>query len=59
MKQERHDVFNQLVGDRLGLSHCTFAVRADHRSHGEQLSFGNRGVGALITALLFAVGFAA
>jgi hypothetical protein len=26
---------------------------------GEQLSFGNRGVGALITALLFAVGFAA
>jgi hypothetical protein len=26
---------------------------------GEQLSFRNRGVGALITALLFAVGFAA
>jgi hypothetical protein len=26
---------------------------------GEHLSFGNRGVGALITALLFAVGFAA
>jgi hypothetical protein len=26
---------------------------------GERLSFGNRGVGALITALLFAVGFAA
>jgi hypothetical protein len=25
---------------------------------GEQLSFGNRGVGALITALLFALGFA-
>jgi hypothetical protein len=26
---------------------------------GEQLSFRNRGVGALITALLFALGFAA
>jgi len=26
---------------------------------GEQLSFGNRGVGALIAALLFALGFAA
>jgi hypothetical protein len=26
---------------------------------GERLSFGNRGVGALITALLFAIGFAA
>jgi hypothetical protein len=26
---------------------------------GEWLSFGNRGVGALITALLFAIGFAA
>jgi len=26
---------------------------------GEQISFGNRGVGALITALLFALGFAA
>jgi hypothetical protein len=26
---------------------------------GEHLSFGNRGVGALITALLFALGFAA
>jgi hypothetical protein len=26
---------------------------------GEQLSFGNRGVAALITALLFAIGFAA
>ena len=26
---------------------------------GERLSFGNRGVGALVTALLFAVGFAA
>jgi len=26
---------------------------------GEQLSFHNRGVGALITALLFALGFAA
>jgi hypothetical protein len=26
---------------------------------GEYLSFGNRGVGALITALLFALGFAA
>jgi hypothetical protein len=26
---------------------------------GEQLSFGNRGVGALITALLFAIGFGA
>ena len=26
---------------------------------GEQLSLGNRGVGALITALLFAFGFAA
>src|SRR5262250_1639164 len=26
---------------------------------GERLSFGNRGVGALITALLFALGFAA
>ena len=25
---------------------------------GERLSFGNRGVGALITALLFALGFA-
>jgi hypothetical protein len=25
---------------------------------GEQLSFGNRGVGALITAMLFALGFA-
>jgi hypothetical protein len=25
----------------------------------KQLSFGNRGVGALITALLFALGFAA
>jgi hypothetical protein len=24
---------------------------------GEQLSFGNRGVGALVTALLFAIGF--
>jgi hypothetical protein len=26
---------------------------------GERLSFGNRGVGALVTALLFAIGFAA
>lgn len=26
---------------------------------GERLSLGNRGVGALITALLFAIGFAA
>ena len=26
---------------------------------GERLSFGNRGVGALVTALFFAVGFAA
>jgi hypothetical protein len=26
---------------------------------GERLSFGNRGVGAFITALLFALGFAA
>jgi hypothetical protein len=26
---------------------------------GERLSFGNRGVGALVTALLFAAGFAA
>ena len=26
---------------------------------GERLSFGNRGVGALLTAFLFAVGFAA
>jgi hypothetical protein len=26
---------------------------------GERLSFGSRGVGALLTALLFAVGFAA
>ena len=26
---------------------------------GERLSFGNRGVGALVTALLFALGFAA
>ena len=26
---------------------------------GERLSFGNRGVGALVTALIFAVGFAA
>jgi len=25
---------------------------------GERLSFGNRGVGALVTALLFALGFA-
>lgn len=26
---------------------------------GQRLSFGNRGVGALLTALLFAIGFAA
>jgi len=53
--QEVCHVIHYVVCNRLDLTRRSVALRPRR----EQLSFGNRGVGALITAFFFALGFAA